>query len=94
MPSYLPHIVGVGMCRVCEILQGLSQWLNEVDGTREMVGEMGGDHLQCLLWSFLPIFQQFPAGDPSFFQDCFNVKLTLNQERSKPQPSLFKGRNF
>lgn len=69
-------------------------FFNEVDGTRETIGEMGGDHLQPLLWSFLPIFQQFPAGEPTFFQDCFNVKLILNQERSKPQPCLFKGRNF
>lgn len=58
------------------------------------LGGRGDVYLQFLSWSFLPILQQFPAGEPGFFQDCFNVKSTLNQEHSKPQPSLFKWRKF
>lgn len=44
--------------------------------------------------SFSGPFCQFSSsslqGSPGFFQDCFNVRLTLNQEHSKSQPSLFK----
>lgn len=64
---------------------------NEVEGARGgSLGGVGGNLYNSFSGPFCQFSSSSLQGSPGFFQDCFNVRLTLNQEHSKSQPSLFK----